>query len=148
VIDGFAGLRWGIRASFIEYVRELPDGTIAWSDGEGLFPLQSIDDRILMFSGRFRARGHGDLLRVEIHSPRIDLDRGVLSVLDERNRALPLVGLTHPEVVATASTWSLTVAAPTLTSDGASLFGGSYRPGEHLDSLTVEMPIPGEWRRP
>ena len=136
------GLRWGVRASFLDYLRGLDDGEVAATgdasfDGGGFeFPLADAAGfdpasgrGVLAFSGAARFRGHGGMLDLLLADPHLECtDEGVLTVaVDGRRVPFATVGL--------RTGW--TDAPTALTREGAALLNDVYRPGTQLDPLSV-----------
>jgi Htaa protein len=157
------GLRWGIKNSFVQYVRRMPDGR-AWVGG-GAVPVGAYEvvfppveagtrptehgaaDRFWAFGGDVRFAGHSGLLVVRIAFPVITLrhDTAELTVAgqteEESARRMPLATLhlvaePAPEGV---ERWSSTDVR--LTPAGAALFNDVYPAGEVLDPLTLTLPV-------
>lgn len=135
-------LRWGVRASFLDYLRGLDDGEIAASDGavfdgtECEFPLSDAAGAgpgrgVLEFGGSARFRGHGGMLDLVLAAPHLDLDAGALTVAGE-GRRIPVATV---ELGVIGAEWT---SAPTrLTREGAALLNDVYRAGEALDPVRV-----------
>ena len=162
------GLRWGIKNSFIDYVRRMPDGR-GWV-GDGAMPIGSHEilyapeasewgptadgtgERTWTFRGDVRFSGHAGMLFVQVASP-------ILTVLDGSDGTarltvanppgsdgpdrLPLVTLRlhrepGPEDV---ELWSGTDVR--LTEAGTALFNDVYAAGEPFEPMTVRLPVLG-----
>ncbi len=141
-------LRWGVRASFLDYLRGLDDGEVTASDGavfdgtECEFPLADATGArrgrgILAFGGSARFRGHGGLLDLVLEAPQLDLDAGVLTVASDGHR----VPVATVELGVIGAAWTSSPAR--LTREGAALLNDAYRAGEPLDPVRVWM----DWGR-
>lgn len=156
-----AGLFWGIKRSFLEYVLRLPDADIALGDGaeildSGLlvFPLARADLEpaevlrgSLEFSGRVVISAHGGMLRVDFGSPLLEVHGGqaVLSVTssgvpgasDGDRLALARLEDCALERAGDELLWSSLRVG--LAEQGAPVFGGQYPVGQELDPLYVRL---------
>lgn len=135
-------LRWGVRASFLDYLRGLDDGEVAATgdasfDDVGFeFPLADATGfdpatgrGILAFSGAARFRGHGGMLDLLLADPHLHCaDESVLTV-DVEGRRMPFA------TVELGTGW--TDAPTALTREGSALLNDVYRPGTQLDPLSV-----------
>ncbi|HEY1134820.1 MAG TPA: HtaA domain-containing protein [Nocardioides sp.] len=160
------GLRWGIKASFIDYVRRMPGGKGSISDGavpvgaaEVLYaldaapPVATLDGatRAWAFVGDVRFAGHGGMMFVRLASPWIEVgpDGARLTIEDPHQTPgaprLPLADLTlvrHPSPEADADGVELWAADDVrLTAEGSSLFNDVYGAGEPFEPLTVVVPL-------
>ncbi len=142
-----AGLYWGVRSSFVDYIAASPDGTISGddgveSDGQGQFrfPLGDTDvDGVAVFRGALRFTAHFGALDVELARPRVDLASGSL-IVEVRGRPCEVAALT-PTTPVTVGEWVVWPPIPaTLTAAGAAVFGDVYAPGEALDELRLAVP--------
>lgn len=137
-----SGLRWGIKASLLAYVRRMLDGAVAFAggaeadggdDGEGGIRWAP-GDAPLAFRGSVTLTGHGGLLRLTIADPSlVEADGGwALEVADPDDPALRLR-------FATIAAFDGERASGTaLTEDGADLFFGPYERGTPIDDPVVE----------
>ena len=160
------GLRWGIKASFVAYVRRMPGGRSTISHGAGATGaevLYAFDPtppdatspgtaRAWAFTGDVRFAGHGGMMFVRLATPwlEVDADGGArLSIEDPYQRPdaprVPLADLTlarhsSPEVDADGvELWASHDVR--LTAEAVELFNDVYAAGEPLDPLTVVVPI-------
>lgn len=156
------GLLWGIKRSFIAYVRRMPDGQGSIHDGavplgedtilfpplpdsapaaEGTGP-----DRVWAFRGDVRFRGHGGMLFVRVAAPLITVrgDAAELSIEDPYARAdadrVPLVTLRLEPGPAPEGAAVWLGSDVRLTEAGAVLFNDVYQPGEPFEQLSVILP--------
>jgi hypothetical protein len=158
------GLRWGIKNSFVDYVRGLRDGK-GWT-GDGATPTGSheilfapkaaewgppggIAERSWFFRGDVRFSGHAGMLFVQVTSPVLTMFESLdgtaqLTVAtpptsDGPDR-LPLVTLHLAREPAPkgVEVWSGTNVR--LTEAGAALFNGVYPAGEPFQPLTMRLP--------
>jgi hypothetical protein len=157
------GLRWGIKHSFIDYVRRMPDGK-GWV-GDGAMPIGSHEilyapegaewgptadgtvERSWTFRGDVRFSGHAGMLFVQVASPILTVLDGAAQLTvanppgtDGPDR-LPLVTLRldrepAPEGI---EVWRGTDVR--LTEAGTALFNDVYPPGEPFEPLTVVLPV-------
>jgi hypothetical protein len=159
-----AGLRWGIKTSFIDYVRRMPDGKGWLGEGavpvgpyEVLFPPQEAgsrptDDgtveRFWTFRGDVRFSGHAGMLFVQVTSPILtEIDGAAqLTVADP-------AGVDGPERLLLVTLRLASESGPDgyelwrgtdvrLTAAGTALFNDVYPAGEPLEPLTVLLPMP------
>ena len=157
------GLRWGIKSSFVEYIRRMPDGQGRLGAGavpvgslEVLYPpergeLHTLDDgsieRSWTFRGEVRFSGHFGMLVVRVAAPALTVRDGMaeLSVADpsaqEGGERLPLVTLRlDPQPAPDGiELWHGTDVR--LTAAGTGLFNDVYPEGEPFESLTVTLPV-------
>lgn len=154
------GLRWGIKASFVDYVRRMPDGK--GSVGNGAVPIgageifysydaaaSTTDDdgrQVWAFRGDVRFSGHFGMLFVRIAHPRLEVDgsRSVLTIEDPEAREdaprVPLVTARLQQVPSEdgAVVWGADEVA--LTAEGVALFNEVYAEGEPFEPLVVQLP--------
>jgi hypothetical protein len=155
------GLRWGIKSSFIDYVRRMPDGK--GSVGDGAVPVgtgdlfyaydaeastQTDDARVIAFRGDVRFSGHMGMLFVRIAHPRLEIrgEDAVLTIEDPEARPdgprVPLVRATMVRLDAPpgsgAEIWGAEKVV--LTSEGVELFNEVYAEGEPFEPLVVQLP--------
>jgi hypothetical protein len=160
------GLRWGIKSSFIDYVRRMPDGR-GWV-GDGATPIGSHEivyapevadrgaaedgggARSWTFRGDVRFSGHAGMLFVQVAAPVLTLLDGVdgaarLTVANPAGPAgperLPLVTLRLSREPAPdgIEVWSGTDVR--LTESGTALFDDVYPAGEPFEPLSVRLPV-------
>jgi hypothetical protein len=157
------GLAWGIKRSFIAYVRRMPDGKGSLGDGAIplgedtiLFPADGRSsgaetpggeaDRSWAFRGDVRFQGHGGMLFVRVAAPLITLrgEQAELSIEDPYARPdaerVPLVTLQLEPGPAPegAEVWLGSDAR--LTEAGSVLFNDVYPPGEPFERLSLIVP--------
>jgi hypothetical protein len=156
------GLLWGIKRSFVAYVRRMPDGQGSIHDGAVplgedviLFPATegmratSTESDTFAFRGDVRFRGHGGMLFVRVAEPVITVrgDRAELSIADPYDRAdadrVPLVTLQLAEGPAPEGARVWLGSDVRLTEAGAVLFDDVYQPGEAFEQLSVILPLAG-----
>ncbi|WP_029432434.1 HtaA domain-containing protein [Blastococcus sp. URHD0036] len=151
------GLLWGIKRSFVAYVRRMPDGQGSIHDGAVplgentiLFPATeatSTDGDTFAFRGDVRFRGHGGMLFVRVAEPVITVrgDRAELSIADPYARVdadrVPLVTLQLAEGPAPEGARVWLGSDVRLTEAGAVLFNDVYQPGEEFEQLSVILPL-------
>ncbi|MDT9593718.1 HtaA domain-containing protein [Nocardioides zeae] len=160
------GLRWGVKASFVEYVRRSPGGKGSVSDGavpvgatEVLYALAPTPPeapapgsaRAWAFLGDVRFAGHGGMMFVRLAAPWVEVGpTGALLSIEDPHGAegaprVPLAELTLREQVSAEARadgvelW--TSDDVRLTAQGAALFNDVYAPGETMDPLSVVVPI-------
>jgi hypothetical protein len=150
------GLRWGLKASFVDYVRRMPDGK--GSVGDGAVPVGSHDlfysydaeasgPSVWAFRGDVRFSGHYGMLFVRVAHPRLELDgaAAVLTIEDphaqEGAARVPLVTATLQQVETRGDTevWGSNDVA--LTAAGVQLFNDVYAEGEPFEPLVVQLPL-------
>lgn len=140
-------LVWGVKASFVSYVRGAPGGLVllrgAREDADGfLFPgVEHADDTggadpLLRFDGEVEFRAHDGMLRVVIADPWLDLAERVLTIRDPDDASARLRFATLPLDVGTRR------RGTTLTEEGADLFFGPYSAGTALDEPVVRACTP------
>ncbi|MEX5637582.1 HtaA domain-containing protein [Parafrankia sp. FMc2] len=164
------GMRWGIKGSFIDYVRQTPDGKGWLGDGavpvgeyEILFALKetgarpttaSGTERVWAFSGEARFSGHFGMLYVSLAAPELTRRDGSteltvvapFSGTGELER-LPLVTLRLEQQPAPDGIERWRGTDVRLTEAGAGLFNDVYPPGEPFEPLTVMLPaLDDGWR--
>jgi hypothetical protein len=156
------GLRWGIKRSFIDYVRRMPDGR-GWV-GDGATPLGSHEivyapeaaepgdgggARSWTFRGDVRFSGHAGMLFVQVAAPILTLLDGLdgtarLTVATPAGSAgperLPLVTLRLRREPAPDGIEVWSGKDVRLTESGTALFDDVYPAGEPFDPLTVRLP--------
>lgn len=150
------GLRWGLKKSFVDYVRRMPDGK--GSVGDGAVPVGTGDlfyehdagrsgARVWAFRGDVRFRGHFGMLFVRVANPWLEIDGSsvVLSIEDPQAREdaprVPLVTGTLQRLGDQDGTevWGSDDVA--LTAEGVALFNDVYAEGEPFEPLVVQLPL-------
>lgn len=158
------GLLWGIKRSFIDYVRRMPDGAGSVTDGAVpleqntiLFPageagpvaLAEGADHTWSFHGDVRFKGHAGMLFVRVAAPRITVHgtAGELTIEDPYDRPdaerVPLVTLRLERGPAPAGAAVWLGSEVRLTEAGSALFNDVYPPGEPFEQLSVVLPASG-----
>lgn len=154
------GLRWGIKASFVDYVRRMPDGK--GSVGNGAVPIGAGDlfysydaeasttrddgRQIWAFRGDVRFSGHFGMLFVRIAHPRIEVDSAwsVLTIEDPEGREdaprVPLVTARPRQVPGKDGVVVWVADEVALTAEGVALFNEVYAEGEPFEPLVVQLP--------
>lgn len=129
-------LHWGIKASLLDYVRGMADGSVEAAGGAAIsesgirFP--GVAD--LAFRGTVTLTGHGGMLRVTIAEPALveTAEGWVLEIADTDDPSRRLA-------FATIAAFDGSRASGTaLTQDGADLFFGPYERGTAIDDPVVE----------
>lgn len=150
------GLTWGIKRSFVDYIKELPDGTVAVSAGATMseagrfsFPAAGSDydvftgTGVLRFRGDVRLAGHHGMLLVRLLDPWVEFSggRGILSIstgAGQDRAELGFLQASAPRALAGFLVWE---QAEVLNSpDGAELFDGQYAAGQPMDVLSIRVP--------
>ncbi|SEO85235.1 HtaA domain-containing protein [Trujillonella endophytica] len=159
------GLLWGIKRSFIAYVRRMPDGQGSIHDGAVplgddtlLFPADDATasaaaapdvDHVWAFRGDIRFKGHGGMLFVRVAAPLITVrgEEADLSIEDPYARAdaarVPLVTLRLQPGPAPEGAQVWLGSDVRLTEAGSVLFNDVYQPGEPFEQLSVVLPLRG-----
>jgi hypothetical protein len=158
------GLRWGLKASFIDYVRRMPDGkgsvgdgAVPVGDGELFYEYDaaaSTAGEVLAFRGDVRFSGHFGMLFVRVAHPRIELDgsTATLTIADPEARPdaprVPLVTgtLRHLDSQGEVEVWGSDDVV--LTAAGVELFNEVYAEGEPFEPLVVQLPVTTAQARP
>ena len=147
------GMRWGIKTSFIEYVRRMPDGQVAVGDGavpvgthEVFFTLDPAvppTPEAWAFRGDLRVTGHYGMPFVRLARPRILLEgsSGTLTIEDAEGGRRPLVAVTLEQFdqLPGAAIW--TGSDVRLAASGVPLFNDVYPAGEPFEPLTLTLPV-------
>jgi hypothetical protein len=157
------GLRWGIKSSFLDYVRRMPDGK--GSVGDGAVPVGAgeifytydpdgsarVEDgaRTLAFRGDVRFSGHYGMLFVRIAHPRLEItgEEAVLTIEDPQARPdgprVPLVRVLLERVPtpaeAQAEVWGARTV--TLTAEGVEMFNDVYAENEPFEPMVIQLPL-------
>lgn len=132
-------LTWGIKASLLDYVRGMPDGSVELADGASeaagafRFPADVASGDPLAFRGAVRLTGHGGMMRVTIADPSIvqTADGWALEIADPDDAELRLRFATIARFDGDRATGTA------LTEDGADLFFGPYAQGTPLDDPRI-----------
>ncbi|ASN53383.1 hypothetical protein GCM10012320_17890 [Sinomonas cellulolyticus] len=148
------GLIWGVRASFVTYIRSLSDGSIDLTEGAVMSPEGLIRFRFLgtyegnggqwlCFGGGARFLGHGGLLEVPLRNLRVHVvgDGATLYTEQSDGSLFPLGAVALPEPSLTEGTLVWDAAPVALDEAGARFFGSHYRPGTGMDPLWLRLPI-------
>lgn len=156
------GLRWGLKRSFLEYVRRMPDGK-GWV-GNGAVPIAGDEmffsydaeqsqpaeagepGTVYAFAGDVRFSGHFGMLSVHIVRPwlQVDGDSAVLTIADSDGRRRPLVRAQLQQVqLAEASPASAIIAGTAVRLDeaGVELFNDVYPAGEPFEDFVIQVPV-------
>jgi hypothetical protein len=171
-ISSGAGLDWGIKASFRNYVvGGIAHGTISVADGASRnpdgtfhFPVTGgeydpeTSATVVRFGGIASFRGHDGQLEMTLSGPRVEITPdGAKLVADVRSRTLetgaPLVdypGVLLAEIDADDATPTVADGTTTwsslpaaLSEPGAPAFAGFYLPGAELDPVSFGYDGPG-----
>ncbi|BCB89801.1 HtaA domain-containing protein [Phytohabitans suffuscus] len=154
------GLRWGIKTSFIEYLRRMPgsrgsvgDGAVPVGSHEIFFafdptvrPPAGPDQLAWAFRGDVRFTGHYGMLFVRVASPWVVVSAGsaVLTIAPPREPEdaprVPLVTATLEPAGRRAGTEAWVSTSVSLTGAGAALFNDVYPEGEPFEPLTLQVP--------
>lgn len=157
------GLLWGIKRSFVAYVRRMPDGqgsihdgavplggdTILFPVGEGSAASGGDAERTWAFRGDVRFRGHAGMLFVRVAAPLVTVrgDRAELSIEDPYARPeaarVPLVTLRLAPGPAPDGAEVWLGSDVRLTEAGAELFNDVYEAGEPFEQLSIILPAAG-----
>lgn len=151
------GLSWGIKGSFLDYIKDLPDGAVSASagatvsgSGQFTFPPAGSDfdvhrgTGVLRFRGDVRLAGHHGMLFLRLLDPWVEFSggRGVLSIStgDSGGQDRTTVGFVQavrPQAVGAFLVWQ---HAEVLNSpEGAELFDGQYAAGQRMDPLSIRV---------
>lgn len=128
-------LRWGIKASLLEYVRGMGDGTVVATDGaaETTEGIRFAGATGLAFRGAVTLTAHGGMLHVTIADPAIveTASGWRLAITDPHDPSRRMT-------FATIAAFDGRLASGTaLTQDGADLFFGPYQRGTAIDDPSV-----------
>lgn len=140
------GLVWGIKASFLAYLKvhtrteqTMADGAGQLDSGEFYFTWSPEGGR-LEFRGSVTFLAHGGLLWVPIVDPAIDESTGVLSIrTGDRGGRLPLMDLTMREPHQAGELLSWDSVATALRPEAVELFGGGYPAGTSFDPVSFRI---------
>ncbi len=155
------GLRWGIKRSFVDYVRRMPDGK-GWV-GDGALPVgthevlygsdvagrrtaaDGAEERFWAFRGDVRFSGHAGMLAVRLAAPVLTLRDGAgdLTVAGFGDERLTLVTLRLTAQPAPEGTQLWHGEDVRLTEAGTELFNEVYAPGEPFEQMTLVLPADG-----
>jgi hypothetical protein len=156
------GLLWGIKTSFVSYLKGMPDmrssisgGATVTSRGRFLFPLASSEDYdvstnrgVLKFTGDLRFSAHFGMLFVAFIDPWVSIDDNgaQLSVADpdsypDATVRLPMVDLAAPQSHdhGPLRTWQGTNT--TLRAEAVAFFNEVYAVGEEFDPLDMRIAL-------
>lgn len=156
------GLAWGVKQSFLAYLRSTGDATVAVSsgaamtrDGEFYFPLESTNEfdaatrrGTIRFGGSVQIDAHfGALsLRLADLSLVIGEQTASLRVNDVASTASPrpfrIADVAVGDAIADGSVLMWRSLPAVLAGDSVMTFGGAYPAGEPMDPLTVRIPAP------
>lgn len=158
--DLLHGMRWGIKESFVEYVRRMPDGRGSVSSGAipvGTGDLfyeydtqasgAATDGRtIWAFRGDVQFTGHFGMLFVRVARPHLELSDGtaLLTIEDPQGREgaprIRLVTATLEHVATREGTEVWRSDDVALTAEGVALFNNVYAEGERFERIVVQIP--------
>jgi hypothetical protein len=155
-------LTWGVKESYRNYVLgpiahgniAVANGAVQNRDDTFLFPATTTNGAtIASFSGQLHFTGHDGQLDMTITNPRLSItgSTGTLSVditstsqdggpaIAYQNVALATLDLAGITPLETAAGRTWTNVPTILTATGARAFGGNYRPGQALDSVSFTL---------
>lgn len=146
------GFAWSVKDSFLQYIRGMRDGDIAWnagaavtSTGEFFFPLSGVDQvgetKILSFRGTVTFTAHHGMLSVSLSQPRIII-RGESAHLTVEAGGVEqqIATIDLPPRIHDGDVTMWLTCAVRLSGVGPEQFGGSYADGEELAPLTIRIP--------
>ena len=156
-----AGLRWGIKSSFLDYVARTPgsqssvtSGALTTSKRRYYFPLATNEydppsgQEILKFSGDVRFAGHFGMLLVVFIDPWVTMDRagGTLTFADPDH--YPDVSKRLPMLDLAPATWADNQGmrywpniATSLRPEAMEFFNNVYPAGEVFDPIDICIKI-------
>ncbi|WP_427131954.1 HtaA domain-containing protein [Pseudarthrobacter sp. S9] len=152
------GLTWGIKRSFIAYIRGLPDGAVSTADGATAtessgfcFAPESSDYDVargsgtLRFRGDVRVAGHHGMMFVRLLDPWIEFHggRGILSISTgdgggHDRTAVGFLRASTPREVDGFLVWEHVDVV--ISPEGSELFDGQYAAGQPMDPLFIRVP--------
>lgn len=152
------GFTWGVRASFLAYIRGLGDGSIELDggvaytdDGALFFPFAGLDaseddsERWIRTQGSALFQGHHGMLTVPLRDLLVRMTResATLCSVQSDGSVYPIadVALGEPEIGAEGIVWR--DAPVMLTEPGSRYFGGNYPEGTPMEPLTIRLPPVG-----
>ena len=150
------GVTWGVRRSFVGYIRALGDGGGAVGqgatetpDGAFHFPLtaefgvEGEAERWIRSRGVVRFQGHGGMLTVPLAGLSIRVVPTAATLFCEQpdGSVYPLadIQLGEPAVDEHSLIWP--DAPVVLTAEGARYFGGQYPAGTPMDPIRIQLPL-------
>lgn len=147
------GFAWGVKETFLSYVRAMPGGFIGCGGGAGVtntdeffFPLADVSSAEhvlrLEFRGEVKFIAHQGLMTVTLKDPIINMQahQAALSVrAGEGQIAIATIEL--PEMVDDDGVAMWRNATTRLAGNGPEMFGGNYVLGETLAPLTLRVPV-------
>jgi len=154
------GFAWGVKESFLNYVRAMPGGFIGCGVGAGVtstdefyFPLAAVDRSgealRLEFRGEVKFVAHHGLMTVTLADPIIDLQAhgAILSVRAGETESM-IATIDLPAMVDHDGVAMWRDAPTRLAGKGPEMFGGNYAVGEQLAPLTLRIPADAarSWR--
>jgi hypothetical protein len=156
------GLAWGVKGSFLTYLKHLPDREIYVGEGASVsgdrfhFPAGSEggeydvgqDKGLLKFAGDVRFSGHFGMLYVVFHDPWLEIKgrQGTLTVTDpaalhDHSRRIPLFNLSLPAPVVSPGEARWSQISTALRPEGVAMFGDTYAPGESFAPMDVVVSL-------
>lgn len=146
-------MAWGVKTSFISYIRNSLDGEIRATDGAAetadgkyYFPLARVwgnsEQLLVILRGIVHFYAHMGLLSISIQHPRLLIRESTaeLAVKGREDEWLHLAHLQLPDSMDSDSGIVWEVRRLSLTSEGTQLFGETYSEGEALAPLTIRIP--------
>lgn len=130
-----SALEWAIKASLLDYVRGMADGTVETADGATTTAsgIRFAGDAGLTFRGAVTLTAHGGMLHVTVADPAIveTATSWAIEIADPHDAAARMT-------FATIAAFDGRVATGTaLTQDGADLFFGPYQRGTPIDDPRI-----------
>lgn len=138
------GMAWGIKRSFVDYVRRLDDARWDFSGGAAMttgrelyFPLAAEQPGwpSVAFAGAVTIAAHFGALRIALDRPVVSIEPG--GVLAAEGADLVALHPSPPVLDGDVVMWRIDTA---LAPEAVPLFNGAYGDGEPFDVMTVRVP--------
>lgn len=151
------GLTWGVRRSFVAYIRSLADGVIEVGGGaqetsEGAFHFPLADEfdvdgaaeRWIRGRGAVRFEGHGGMLTVPLVGLAVRVLPTAATLFCEQSdgAVYPLADIHLGEPVTDGGSLVWPEAPVVLNAEGARYFGAQYPAGTAMDPIRIHLPLP------
>lgn len=137
------GLRWAIKLSFQRYLAALPDGAFSARAGAStieahqfLFERVEATNDVLKFKGELEFTGHHGALRVRVVDPWLERTGPSTAVITSMLSEQRIELAKADQLVIQDGVWRSEHV--TLGSGGATMFGGTYAPGEALEPFRAQ----------
>lgn len=149
------GITWGVRASFVGYIRSLRDGVIECTGGASMtpgatfhFPFAGTNadegEQWVLSSGEVYFEGHFGMMAVPLRNLALKVVPDAPATLcaeQEDGTFYPIADVTLGDPVTTETALVWEDAPVALTATGSEYFGSQYPAGTEMAPLRLSVPL-------